>query len=55
MFNQLAGRLDLAESSFYDSTTPVAGVDYPQRAIVSDRRLPAFSQFSLVDMLLIQW
>ena len=45
MFNQLAGRLDLAKSSFYSSTTPVTGVDYPQRAITSERRLPGFSQF----------
>ena len=54
MFNQLAGRLDLAKSSFYDSTTPVTGIDYPQRAITSDRPLLTFSQFSPVDMPLIQ-
>ena len=52
--NQLAGRLDLAKSSFYDSTKPVTGVDYPQRVITSDRRLPVFSQFSPVAMPLIQ-
>ena len=55
MFNKLAGRLlDLAKSTFYDSTMPVTGVDYPQRAITNNRRLPAFSQFSPVDMPLIQ-
>ena len=54
MFNQFAGRLDPAKSSFYDSTTPVTGVDYPRRAITSDRRLTAFSQFSPVNMPLIQ-
>ena len=53
MFSKLAGRLDLAKSLFYDSPTPVTGVDYPQRAITSNRRLPAFSQFSPVDMLKI--
>ena len=54
MFNQLACRHDLAKSSFYDSTTPVTGVDYLQRAITSDRRFPAFSQFSPIDMPVIQ-
>ena len=54
MFNQLASRLDLVKLSFYDATMPVTGVDYPQRAITSDRRLPTFSQFSPVDMPLIQ-
>ena len=54
MLNQLAGRLDLANSSFYDPIKPVTGVDYSQWVNTSDRRLPAFSQFSLVDMPLIQ-
>ena len=54
MFNQLASRLDPAKSSFYDSTMPVTGIDYLQWLITSDRRLTAFSQFSPVDMLLIQ-
>ena len=54
LFNQLAGRLDIAKSSFYDSTMPVTGVDYPQWAIISDRPLLTFSQFSPVDMPLIQ-
>ena len=54
MFNQLTGRLDPEKSSFYGSTKLVTGVDYRQRAITSDRRLPAFSQFTPIDMLLIQ-
>ena len=48
MLNELAGRLNLANSSFYDLTMSVTGFDYLKRAITSDRRLPAFSQFSLV-------
>ena len=57
MFKQLAGRLDLAKSSF-SMTRPcqlqVTVVDYRRRTITSDRQLPAFSQLSPVGMPLIQ-
>ena len=54
MCNQVAVRLDLVQSSLYDSTTIVIGIVYPQRAITSDRQVPAFSRFRPVDMQLIQ-
>ena len=54
MCNQVAVRLDLAQSSLYDSTTIVIGIVYPQRAITSERLVPAFSRFRPVDMQLIQ-